>query len=237
MKSYSELLQDENWKLKRQIILERDKSLCSNCYNFNHLSDLFVGYIKRKDDSGELLVGWNISGLRNCTIVDLDTDYNWYMLYITEKEKIDFNKLKNYVVYFEIKDQHRNIVAICEEDKNYAGFHSLLSKESNPYRKKEFIKFAKYVQLKGLHIHHTFYQEGRLPWEYPNESLITVCWKCHEEIHSIQEIPYLDINGKCVRNLTPCGRCKGAGYLPQYRHVENGICFECRGKRFYELMV
>jgi|GEM_PF-3079553 len=27
----------------------------------------------------------------------------------------------------------------------------------------------------------------------------------------------------------PCGRCGGSGYLPQYRHVEGGVCFRCRG--------
>ena len=24
-----------------------------------------------------------------------------------------------------------------------------------------------------------------------------------------------------------CPRCGGTGYLPQYRHIENGICFKC----------
>ena len=29
-----------------------------------------------------------------------------------------------------------------------------------------------------------------------------------------------------------CNRCGGTGRLPQYKHVENGICFKCRGNRF-----
>lgn len=28
-----------------------------------------------------------------------------------------------------------------------------------------------------------------------------------------------------------CSRCNGSGYLPQYAHVERGICFKCRGVR------
>lgn len=28
-----------------------------------------------------------------------------------------------------------------------------------------------------------------------------------------------------------CPRCGGTGYLPQYRHIENEICFKCRGAR------
>jgi hypothetical protein len=27
----------------------------------------------------------------------------------------------------------------------------------------------------------------------------------------------------------PCQNCKGNGILPHYKHVENGICFECSG--------
>jgi DnaJ-class molecular chaperone len=32
-----------------------------------------------------------------------------------------------------------------------------------------------------------------------------------------------------------CPRCNGSGYLPQYGHVENGICFRCRGNGKYYL--
>lgn len=29
----------------------------------------------------------------------------------------------------------------------------------------------------------------------------------------------------------PCPRCRGEGNLPQFRHVEGGICFLCRGRQ------
>lgn len=33
-----------------------------------------------------------------------------------------------------------------------------------------------------------------------------------------------------------CPRCGGTGYLPQYRHIENGICFKCRrAKQWYTI--
>jgi 5-methylcytosine-specific restriction endonuclease McrA len=42
---------------------------------------------------------------------------------------------------------------------------------------------------KNLHVHHTFYYDKFVPpWEYPNESLITVCEKCHLEYHDICDI-------------------------------------------------
>jgi hypothetical protein len=37
--------------------------------------------------------------------------------------------------------------------------------------------------------------------------------------------------------LTPqninCDRCSGMGYIPKFNHVEAGICFKCRGKKYY----
>jgi hypothetical protein len=32
--------------------------------------------------------------------------------------------------------------------------------------------------------------------------------------------------------LIPCSRCGGAGKIVQFWHVEGGICFQCRGRRF-----
>jgi hypothetical protein len=28
-----------------------------------------------------------------------------------------------------------------------------------------------------------------------------------------------------------CDRCNGSGYIPRYNHIENGICFKCRGNK------
>ena len=30
-----------------------------------------------------------------------------------------------------------------------------------------------------------------------------------------------------------CDRCSGSGYIPKFNHVEGGICFKCRGKKYY----
>jgi 5-methylcytosine-specific restriction endonuclease McrA len=34
---------------------------------------------------------------------------------------------------------------------------------------------------KTLHVHHTHYIGGRDPWDYPDDSLMTLCEQCHEE--------------------------------------------------------
>jgi 5-methylcytosine-specific restriction endonuclease McrA len=40
-----------------------------------------------------------------------------------------------------------------------------------------------------LHVHHTFYEAGRMAWDYPDESLVTLCLTCHKNIHKITKVP------------------------------------------------
>jgi 5-methylcytosine-specific restriction endonuclease McrA len=101
-----------------------------------------------------------------------------------------------------------------------------------------------------LQVHHRFYivektcpQSNKfiynLPWEYPNNALITVCNKCHHNIHKTTKIPFVEeiSPGKYVeKKFTPCCRCSGRGYFGCYKHIEKGICFRCRGQRFEELI-
>lgn len=42
---------------------------------------------------------------------------------------------------------------------------------------------------KELHVHHKIYKKGAKPWEYDNDSLITLCHDCHEsETNSKNEL-------------------------------------------------
>jgi 5-methylcytosine-specific restriction endonuclease McrA len=36
---------------------------------------------------------------------------------------------------------------------------------------------------KNLHVHHKWYEKGRMAWEYENDALITLCKPCHEKVH------------------------------------------------------
>ena len=38
-------------------------------------------------------------------------------------------------------------------------------------------------EVTQLHVHHLYYEKGLHVWEYDNEALITLCKKCHSEIH------------------------------------------------------
>lgn len=87
--------------------------------------------------------------------------------------------------------------------------------------------------IPGLNVHHNYYTIGKTPWEYSAEALITLCEDCHQKTHKKYHIPiYKDIKGEQIfyKNTETCERCGGSGYLPQYNHVENGICFKCWGE-------
>lgn len=40
---------------------------------------------------------------------------------------------------------------------------------------------------KSLHIHHLYYKKGIMPWEYPDDALVTLCERCHKEAHKNNE--------------------------------------------------
>lgn len=94
------------------------------------------------------------------------------------------------------------------------------------------------INITSLHVHHKYYVEGRLPWEYDDDILITYCFECHRKWHEENDVKsFALIDGKLVeRKYTVCGRCNGAGWFPEYSHRDNGICYECNGKRYKELI-
>lgn len=34
-----------------------------------------------------------------------------------------------------------------------------------------------------LNVHHRYYIEGNMPWEYDDDALVTLCDDCHREVH------------------------------------------------------
>lgn len=88
------------------------------------------------------------------------------------------------------------------------------------------------------HVHHKYYILNKLPWEY-EDSLVIMCSECHHNFHTEQTVPvYYEIEGQLVqKQYTPCIRCNGAGWFPEYEHVQNGVCFRCGGWGWEELMI
>jgi hypothetical protein len=84
-----------------------------------------------------------------------------------------------------------------------------------------------------LHVHHLYYVKNEMPWEIEDNGLVSLCRNCHTKRHEKDNIHiYINKSGKLERNnesILKCVRCMGTGYLPQFSHVENGICFLCKG--------
>jgi len=36
---------------------------------------------------------------------------------------------------------------------------------------------------KHLQVHHQYYEDNKLPWEYPDDCLVTLCETCHGLLH------------------------------------------------------
>ena len=51
-----------------------------------------------------------------------------------------------------------------------------------------------YKKNKELHVHHLIYIEDAEPWDYCNDLLLTVCDKCHKNIHENFDIPTVNDN-------------------------------------------
>lgn len=85
-----------------------------------------------------------------------------------------------------------------------------------------------------LHVHHLYYINSCCPWEYDNDALVTLCNDCHLEIHKKETIPVyrIESGSRIEIPVETCSRCHGAGYFPQYKNVENGVCFQCKGRRY-----
>jgi 5-methylcytosine-specific restriction endonuclease McrA len=50
----------------------------------------------------------------------------------------------------------------------------------------------KCMSSRNLQVHHKAYIVGRLPWEYDNQYLITLCGPCHAYFHATDKVPTLE---------------------------------------------
>ena len=138
----------------------------------------------------------------------LNFDGDW--LYAFKFEKVLANKIYLLINY----GYEQNIISV-----NYRDTLLVIS----IYSRNETI-------FKGLNIHHTYYIEGKKPWEYENEALETLCEDCHKKRHEKANTPIYASDMSIIGMTTICPRCGGSGYLPQFSHVEHGRCFKCGGE-------
>jgi hypothetical protein len=178
MTAYAELLQDFNWKKRRHEILERDHYKCQECQNEEIKKSCRKAYYIK-----------NIS--RYQTLNEFFSVVNNYKIQLADEE--------NGGVYEGYLSTNKNDLSI-DHTENYTIYYCL---EKNAPGENDQI-FIKYVHERGssapvfvrhLHVHHNYYQDEKLPWDYPDNALKTLCWICHEKFHASREVEWLDKNG------------------------------------------
>ena len=119
-------------------------------------------------------------------------------------------------------------------------YDSVLPEHKNKYDRNVLPELLKNLIIKPeqivLQVHHKYYILDKLPWDYPNESLITLCISCHQKEHNEFNIPiYSDETMNIELDYSKCETCNGSGYRPEYHYYMNGVCFDCGGNRYSEL--
>jgi hypothetical protein len=162
---------------------------------------------KRKSYSKTILINKALNETQN-TVLPVSNDKDKFVV-------MDFNEYFNQIkIEFE-----QYMISVLKEEENW--------------------KSLNWDYIFGLNVHHKCYRSGKNPWEYDNSDLITACELCHTKIHESHnnKVPVFDDNNDIISYFTPCSRCNGVGMLPEYIHVQAGICFRCNGAQYDELIL
>lgn len=120
--------------------------------------------------------------------------------------------------------------------KNSGRYMIFSNKPVHPSKNTTISYFVKNVPPVKFEVHHLGYVKGKLPWEYPDEWLTTLCSECHHKVHfgDKETLPqqikvYTSFTKKQEYFAPKCTKCNGHGYIQEYKQVQGGICFDCWG--------
>lgn len=173
--TYSELLEDERWANIRNKILMRDSLECLNCSNERIMKTSVLGEIISIERIQLLLEVLNtndprIKKLYRVKFLDVFKQYQEIEIkafyeYSEDElehlkgEQVFYSKAKN-LSFLNTEAEYPVITCIPDPTKRFKWFY-----------------------VDQLHVHHTYYERGKQPWEYPLNSLQTLCWLCHSNEH------------------------------------------------------
>ncbi|NBA84777.1 hypothetical protein GVN16_03355 [Emticicia sp. CRIBPO] len=254
--NYREQLNQPEWLAKRERIIKRDFSSCINCKNETYTT-LSKGIILGNDIMYKNTLQNKYKYQNSIHIFDLEN--NIIKRVYTNSSNFDIRN--NYIGFYQESDVHTRVIALKSiqdsdievTDGSYTTLslcleNSLFFKLLSINLKKIFsektydsvysgnINRGYWHFITGLQVHHNYYKVGSLAWEYPDESLSTLCWLCHEIKHKEGITPVLDVYGNNIANYTNCKKCHGLGYISKYDYYQNGVCFRCNGERWEELI-
>lgn len=98
-------------------------------------------------------------------------------------------------------------------------------------------KCVKCGKTERLNVHHNYYVKDKKPWEYSDDVFVTLCVDCHCRIHDLSVYDHDPLVNPEATKLSyeTCNRCGGSGYIPEFNHIEDGICFACLGSGYKNL--
>ena len=250
--TYGELLLSSEWKEKREQIIHRDNKTCKRCNNKSYENEGFYGPYWRISNIKSPYIRFDAFGdksqqifLQDANGVALIPDQSKVMLYLSKHKpngigdiardgyfvaaarELTLPELEHYYPFekpgISVEEKAKLICRVIDSKPELPKHNELIELQ---------IEKQNWIFAKDLHVHHTYYQIGRMPWEYPDESLVTLCRTCHHEVHEMELIPVIGLDDIKIGYYLPCDRCSGAGWFPEYTHIENGICFKCRGIKY-----
>src|SRR5438477_8428340 len=79
-----------------------------------------------------------------------------------------------------------------EDFFDQASFEKFLKADSHNYSSANaYLSEKSFV----LHVHHKKYTVNKLPWQYNNDDLLTLCQWCHQKLHEYSTVPTYRVNG------------------------------------------
>jgi 5-methylcytosine-specific restriction endonuclease McrA len=253
MSDYIEKLQTEDWRMKREHIIERDNHQCQRCgvSNGNQLSSVFFSLTKPFFNIFDKIhIGKD--QLLNVSKISFEKKGKLLWLLKTELSEIDQsgNSLYYIVVNYVNKNKieypfqgsvlNNNETNIFHSKSINTFFYKMTSLTKGFDSNKDFdlegfwlvpdsdkMMFDK--RLHSLQVHHKCYRKNIEIWDQHDDDYVSLCNICHRIVHETTSIPFYDKNGIDYKLRKTCDRCFGLRYFDCYRHINNGRCFKCNG--------
>lgn len=246
--TYFEKLQTDEWRLKRETILTRDKSTCQRCgFKHNTVDKLAEEFTFKELNDVHGIMFTLPYEINNISTIDLFIRRSKLKCkVIQDKTPQDFQcRLEDYVLLMFGQYNPSGNDEMLYDLKGLQKFPKTIWNPSLDHdiqyifhRYDRFINFEfaysvpitkiKEFEKNCLHIHHKCYRKGFEPWEQDNFDYVTLCNICHKNVHESVTIPYY--NGQIIlQSQRSCQRCNGRRIFECYKHVQNGVCFRCNG--------
>jgi hypothetical protein len=240
---YKTQLQQKEWKDKRLELLEKDSFRCSNCLNRKYVEGTKKGIvtpkqIERKNDFIQITpIGYSDFLSLRLDLYGYDISDGYFVAYI-DSVKNENDEVKTRLIALRPIQKVEILMKSIPFDKisNQEFFLQMFGHKGLNELNSIEIESSKWSYCFNMHIHHKYYQDELLAWQYPLKAYETLCWDCHEELHKNHTIPHYDKCGELVDYYHRCKRCYASGWFPQFSHIRDGVCFNCEGERFEELI-